>query len=46
MPLNPFGCWDFWGYSNGAHSVDNFAIRTAPQMAAIIAMIDRLGARR
>lgn len=43
IPFNPQGCWDFWGYSNGENSADTFATRSAPQMAAVMAMLDRLG---
>lgn len=46
IPVNPRGCWDFWGYSNGARNVDAFATRSAPQMMAVMAMVDRLGAKR
>lgn len=42
-PFNPRGCWDFWGYSNGDRPHDTFVSRNAPQMAAIMAMVDRLG---
>ena len=37
-PLNPDGCWDFWGY-DGA----DFAKKTGKQMAMVRAMIDWLG---
>ena len=37
--VNPRGCWDWWGYSQA-----DFAIRSAPQMAAIRAMVERLTA--
>lgn len=40
---NPQACWDFWGYSTGDTS---FATRAAPQMLAIMAMLDRLEQRR
>lgn len=36
-PLNPEGCWDFWGYS-----AVYYYHKDAPQMAAIMAMVDRL----
>jgi hypothetical protein len=32
------GCWDWWGYDDA-----NYAKKSAPQMKAIVAMIDRLG---
>jgi Esterase PHB depolymerase len=31
------GCWDWWGYDDA-----NYAKKSAPQMKAIVAMIDRL----
>jgi hypothetical protein len=34
---NPNACWDWWGYSDEA-----FAERTAPQLAAVHAMVARL----
>jgi len=36
-PLNPFGCWDWWGYTNF-----NYAVKAGRQIAAIKAMLDRL----
>lgn len=38
QPANPQGCWDWWGY-DGA----NFAVRSAPQMTAIVNMVHALG---
>jgi len=35
--MNGAGCWDWWGYTG-----KNYATRSAPQLAAIIKMIDRL----
>jgi poly(3-hydroxybutyrate) depolymerase len=40
MPLNPAGCWDWWGYTGPA-----YAEKSSPQMKAIIGMVDRLSAR-
>jgi poly(3-hydroxybutyrate) depolymerase len=37
---NPRGCWDWWGYTGG-----NYADKTAGQIAAVQAMIDRLSGR-
>jgi poly(3-hydroxybutyrate) depolymerase len=34
---NPAGCWDWWGYTGSG-----YPLRGAPQMAAIIAMVDRI----
>ncbi|MBL8513584.1 MAG: hypothetical protein JNJ55_06300 [Betaproteobacteria bacterium] len=31
------GCWDWWGYAS-----DDYARKSAPQMKAIVAMVDRL----
>jgi poly(3-hydroxybutyrate) depolymerase len=36
-PLNPLGCWDWFGYTGG-----NYATRLGPQMVAVKAMADRL----
>ncbi|MBR7827837.1 poly(3-hydroxybutyrate) depolymerase [Actinospica sp. MGRD01-02] len=38
LPVNPEGCWDWWGY-DGA----NFAVKSAPQMTAIVDMVHALG---
>ncbi|MFD2233243.1 polyhydroxybutyrate depolymerase [Phaeospirillum tilakii] len=37
LPFNPRGCWDWWGYTGA-----DFASRSAPQLAAIRAMVERL----
>ncbi|MBE1162216.1 extracellular catalytic domain type 2 short-chain-length polyhydroxyalkanoate depolymerase [Dyella acidiphila] len=37
VPYNPYGCWDWWGYTNG-----NYALKSAPQMVAIMAEVNRL----
>ncbi|AMC33759.1 extracellular catalytic domain type 2 short-chain-length polyhydroxyalkanoate depolymerase [Janthinobacterium sp. B9-8] len=43
-PLNPKGCWDFWGYSDPLNPLaPNFYSKTSPQMSAVKAMLDRLG---
>lgn len=36
-PPNPFGCWDWWGYTNF-----NYAVKAGRQIATIKAMLDRL----
>jgi hypothetical protein len=36
-PLNPFGCWDWWGYTNF-----NYAVKAGRQVTAIKTMLDRL----
>jgi poly(3-hydroxybutyrate) depolymerase len=37
QPLNPLGCWDWWGYEG-----PEYATRRGPQVAAVRAMIDDL----
>lgn len=37
FPLNPEGCWDWWGYSGF-----DFQLKAGPQMRAVKAMVDRL----
>lgn len=37
QPLNPQGCWDWYGYTG-----PNYAYKSAPQMKAVQAMIERL----
>jgi len=38
IPYNPDGCWDWWGY-DGPY----FAVKSAPQMVAIMNMVYALG---
>jgi poly(3-hydroxybutyrate) depolymerase len=38
---NPRGCWDWWGYTGS-----QYAIKAAPQIRAVLAMVERLGAPR
>jgi poly(3-hydroxybutyrate) depolymerase len=38
LPYNPEGCWDWWGYDGS-----NYAVKSAPQMRAITAMVHALG---
>jgi hypothetical protein len=40
-PLNPFGCWDWWGYTNF-----NYAVKAGRQITTIKAMLDRLTSGR
>jgi hypothetical protein len=42
IPFNPKGCWDFWGYSQDQQGA-LFATKQAPQMQAVMAMLERLG---
>ncbi|MGV9270627.1 extracellular catalytic domain type 2 short-chain-length polyhydroxyalkanoate depolymerase [Kitasatospora sp. NPDC003701] len=39
VPVNPQGCWDWFGYTG-----HDFAVKSAPQMRAITAMVHGLGA--
>ena len=38
VPVNPEGCWDWWGYDG-----PNFAVKSAPQMVTIMNMVTALG---
>ncbi len=38
-PLNPKGCWDWWGYSGA-----DYAARSGAQLAAVRRMLEALGA--
>ena len=40
-PYNPRGCWDWWGYTG-----QEYATKEAPQIRAVMAMVERLGAKR
>ncbi|WP_175732263.1 extracellular catalytic domain type 2 short-chain-length polyhydroxyalkanoate depolymerase [Burkholderia ambifaria] len=44
--VNPLGCWDFWGYTSANPLNPGFYRRDAPQMAAVMRMVQRLGAAR
>jgi poly(3-hydroxybutyrate) depolymerase len=37
VPADPEGCWDWWGYDGS-----NFAVKSAPQMVAIMHMVAAL----
>ncbi|ACO79620.1 poly (3-hydroxybutyrate) depolymerase protein [Azotobacter vinelandii CA] len=45
-PLNPDGCWDFWGYSSPDSPTPDYFTRNAPQLRAIHKMIARLAEPR
>ena len=45
-PLNPQGCWDFWGYSSPDNPPPDYFTRNAPQLRAIHKMIVRLAEPR
>jgi poly(3-hydroxybutyrate) depolymerase len=38
---NPRGCWDWWGYTGA-----QYATKAAPQIRAVMAMVERLSAPR
>ncbi|KAB2939452.1 MAG: poly(3-hydroxybutyrate) depolymerase [Hyphomicrobium sp.] len=40
-PLNPQGCWDWWGYTG-----PDYLTRDAPQITAVYRMLERLSAPR
>ena len=40
-PFNPRGCWDWWGYTG-----QEYATKEAPQIRAVMAMVERLGTRQ
>lgn len=46
IPYNPKGCWDFWGYSSEDQRHPDFQMHSAPQMRAVMAMLNRLGQPR
>lgn len=47
VPMNPEGCWDFWGYTSPfVPTMPSFYKKSAVQMAAVKAMLDRLAAPR
>jgi poly(3-hydroxybutyrate) depolymerase len=46
IPFNPQGCWDFWGYSSADQEHPDFHHKDAPQMSAIMRMVERLGQAR
>lgn len=41
-PGNPEGCWDFWGYSSSDRDDPDFYKKEAPQMSAVMSMLNRL----
>ena len=38
-PMNPLGCWDWWGYTDS-----DYLSQSAPQLAAVHGMVERLAA--
>jgi poly(3-hydroxybutyrate) depolymerase len=45
-PYNPKGCWDFWGYTSVNPFFPSFYAKNGVQMAAVMAMLQRLAAPR
>lgn len=39
-PMNPYGCWDWWGYTG-----DDYLDKSGPQLLAVSKMVDKLSAR-
>ncbi len=39
-PINPRGCWDWWGYSG-----NDYAARSGAQLSSVRRMVEALGAR-
>ncbi|ALG69466.2 PHB depolymerase family esterase [Beggiatoa leptomitoformis] len=46
IPYNPKGCWDFWGYTSTNAQNPNFYSHTAPQISAVMKMVERLASSR
>ncbi|MDP5009165.1 MAG: poly(3-hydroxybutyrate) depolymerase [Glaciimonas sp.] len=44
--VNPKGCWDFWGYTSPEPAKPNFYTRQAPQMMAVMKMVQQIGSKR
>jgi hypothetical protein len=40
-PLNPLGCWDWWGYTG-----EQYATQAGPQVAAVMALVGQLSGLR
>jgi len=40
MPMNPLGCWDWWGYTG-----DNYATKNGAQIAVVKATLDSLAGK-
>jgi poly(3-hydroxybutyrate) depolymerase len=46
VPLNPQGCWDWWGYSSNDTEDPDFYKQTAIQISVVKKMLDRLAEPR
>jgi len=42
LPVNPQGCWDWWGYNDFFDSQGKYATKEGLQIAAVRRMLDRL----
>jgi poly(3-hydroxybutyrate) depolymerase len=42
MPINPKGCWDWWGYSSEDSENPDFYKKTAVQISVVKKMLERL----
>jgi len=40
--VNPNGCFDWWGYNDALNQADRYVKKAAPQIVAIVGMVDRL----
>lgn len=41
-PVNPLGCWDYWGYSSPDTPTPDYFTKNAPQIKAVRLMVDHL----
>jgi poly(3-hydroxybutyrate) depolymerase len=46
LPVNPQGCWDWWGYNDRFDSAGRYATRDGLQMAAVRRMLDRIASKQ
>jgi len=47
LPVNPQGCWDWWGYNDNAfNTAGRYATKQGLQIAAIRRMLDRLSGQQ
>lgn len=44
-PLNPQGCWDWWGYTDAGAAPGRYATQAGPQIAAVWRMAQRLAGK-
>ena len=43
LPVNPEGCWDWWGYSDSLLTIGRYVTKQGAQMSAISEMMKDLG---